>query len=137
MIGDSPCTKAAWCSSAGGWARAPSFASGTTSTQATGAGGPCRSKHDNAQTLPPIAVIGAGVVGAAIAARLAERNAPVLLLDAGAPGQGATRASFAWVNANQKLPRAYYDLNVAGMQEYLNAWRGSTPRPPGTTAMAT
>ncbi|MFT4040841.1 MAG: FAD-binding oxidoreductase [Thermomicrobiales bacterium] len=76
------------------------------------------------RTPPPVAVIGAGIVGVAIAARLAERNAPVLLLDAAAPGQGVTRASFAWVNANQKLPRAYYDLNVAGMQEYQRlAWQ--------------
>ena len=27
-------------------------------------------------------------------------------------------ASYAWVNANQKLPRAYFDLSVAAMEDY-------------------
>jgi glycine/D-amino acid oxidase-like deaminating enzyme len=73
---------------------------------------------------PPIAVIGAGIIGACIATRLAEKNAQVLLLDKGEPGHGTTNATYAWVNANQKLPRAYYDLNVAAMEEYQRlAWR--------------
>ena len=53
----------------------------------------------------PVAVIGAGIIGACIAARLAEKNAPVLLLDTGEPGHGTTNASYAWVNANRKLLR--------------------------------
>ncbi len=74
--------------------------------------------------LPPIAVIGAGIVGVCIAARLAEKNAQVLLLDKGEPGQGTTTTSYAWVNANQKLPRAYFDLSVAAMAEYQRlAWQ--------------
>lgn len=74
--------------------------------------------------LPPIAVIGAGIIGACIAARLAEKNAQVLLLDRGEPGHGTTNASYAWINANRKLPRAYYDLSVAGMAEYQRlAWQ--------------
>ncbi|MCA9878638.1 MAG: FAD-binding oxidoreductase, partial [Thermomicrobiales bacterium] len=33
-------------------------------------------------------------------------------------------ASYAWVNANRKLPRAYFDLNVAAMAEYQRlAWQ--------------
>jgi glycine/D-amino acid oxidase-like deaminating enzyme len=73
---------------------------------------------------PPIAVIGAGIIGACISARLAERNAEVLLLDKGEPGHGTTNASYAWVNANQKLPRDYFDLNVAAMEEYQRlAWQ--------------
>ena len=74
--------------------------------------------------LPPVAVIGAGIVGACIAARLAEKNTPVLLLDTGEPGHGTSNASYAWVNANQKLPRAYFDLSVAAMAEYQRlAWQ--------------
>lgn len=73
---------------------------------------------------PPIAVIGAGIIGACIAARLAERNAQVLLVDRGEPGHGTTHASYAWVNANQKLPRPYFDLSVAAMAEYQRlAWQ--------------
>lgn len=42
----------------------------------------------------------------------------VTLVDRGEPGSGTTGASFAWVNANRKLPRAYFELNVAGMKEH-------------------
>jgi glycine/D-amino acid oxidase-like deaminating enzyme len=75
-------------------------------------------------TPPPVAVIGAGVIGAAVAHRLAEKGAAVILLDRADPGRGATSASYAWVNANRKLPRSYFDLSVAAMEEYRRlAWR--------------
>ena len=59
----------------------------------------------------PVAVIGAGVIGAAVAQRLAEKGVAVILLDRAEPGSGTTAASYAWVNANRKLPRAYFDLS--------------------------
>ena len=64
------------------------------------------------------AVIGAGVLGVCLAARLAEAGAEVMLLERDEPGQAATRSSFAWLNSNDKAPRAYHDLNDAG----LRAW---------------
>jgi glycine/D-amino acid oxidase-like deaminating enzyme len=64
------------------------------------------------------AVIGAGVLGVCLAARLAQAGAAVTLLDQAEPGHGATRSSFAWLNSNDKTPRAYHDLNHAG----LRAW---------------
>jgi glycine/D-amino acid oxidase-like deaminating enzyme len=64
------------------------------------------------------AVIGAGVLGVSLAVRLAEAGAEVTLLERDEPGQAATRSSFAWLNSNDKAPRAYHDLNVAG----LRAW---------------
>jgi glycine/D-amino acid oxidase-like deaminating enzyme len=74
--------------------------------------------------MPRIAVIGAGIVGAAIAFRLAEKGAEVMLLDRAEPAGGATAASYAWINANEKLPRDYYTLNAAAMEEYRRlAWR--------------
>ena len=66
------------------------------------------------------AVIGAGVVGAGVAAQLAAVGAAVTLLEQDQPGQAATRSSFAWLNANHKTPRTYHDLNHAGMR----AWAG-------------
>jgi glycine/D-amino acid oxidase-like deaminating enzyme len=63
-------------------------------------------------------VIGAGVLGVGLAARLAEAGARVTLLEQARPGWAATRWSFAWLNANDKGPRAYHDLNHAG----LRAW---------------
>jgi glycine/D-amino acid oxidase-like deaminating enzyme len=64
-------------------------------------------------------IVGAGIIGAALAARLADSNALVTVVEAQQPGQGTTGSSLAWVNANDKPPRAYHDLNVAGM----HAWR--------------
>ena len=70
--------------------------------------------------LADVIVIGAGSVGANITYRLAERGARVTLLDAGAPGGGTSMSSFAWLNAFRKTPRAYYDLNLAGMEEHAS-----------------
>jgi len=65
-----------------------------------------------------IAIIGAGVIGATLAARLAQRGAEVTLLDQNSPGSGTTSTSYAWVNANGKEPPAYYRLNLAGLEAH-------------------
>jgi glycine/D-amino acid oxidase-like deaminating enzyme len=74
-------------------------------------------------------VIGAGLVGSAIASRLAAADVRVTTIDTGFPGGGTSGASFAWLNSNSKTPRAYHDLNVAGMREHraLAAEFGSAP----------
>jgi glycine/D-amino acid oxidase-like deaminating enzyme len=74
-----------------------------------------------------IAVIGAGVIGTTVAARLAEGGADVVLIDKGAPGTGTTSTSYGWVNANGKQPRAYFDLNVAGLAAHARL----SPEGPG------
>jgi D-hydroxyproline dehydrogenase subunit beta len=68
-------------------------------------------------------VIGAGVLGASVAARLAAAGARVTLLDQDEPGRGTSRWSFAWVNSNDKGPRPYHDLNHAG----IRAWAELAP----------
>src|SRR5262245_6552974 len=70
-----------------------------------------------------IVVVGAGCVGANVAFRLAERGAKVTVVDAGAPGNGTSAASFAWTNSFGKTPRDYHDLNVAGMDEHASLAR--------------
>ena len=66
-----------------------------------------------------IAVIGAGIVGASVAFRLARcGEARVWLVDRSLPGSGTTSASFAWANANDKTPRDYFELNRAGLEEH-------------------
>ncbi|MCB0047028.1 MAG: FAD-binding oxidoreductase [Caldilineaceae bacterium] len=60
---------------------------------------------------PRVVVVGGGIIGAAIAFQCARRGAAVTLLDAGAPGGGASRVSFAWINGHGKNPRHYHDLN--------------------------
>jgi glycine/D-amino acid oxidase-like deaminating enzyme len=71
--------------------------------------------------LPAVVVAGAGAVGAALAARLAGLGCRVTLVEATHPGAGTSGTTFAWVNANAKLPRAYFDLNVAGMEAHRRA----------------
>ena len=65
-----------------------------------------------------VVVIGGGMVGAAVAYRLAERGVRPTLVDAGEPGRGTSASSFAWLNSASKEPRPYHDLNVAGMAEH-------------------
>ncbi|MFC4536516.1 NAD(P)/FAD-dependent oxidoreductase [Sphaerisporangium dianthi] len=62
-----------------------------------------------------VIVIGAGVYGAAVTAALTRRGAHVTVVDAGAPAGGTSGATFSWTNSCGKRPRAYHDLNVAGM----------------------
>ena len=63
-----------------------------------------------------IAVIGAGIVGAAIAWRLAARGRRVTLLERGQPGGGASSHSFAWINAGAKEPIGYHNLNRRSLE---------------------
>ena len=64
---------------------------------------------------PRIAVIGAGVIGTVLAHRLTRHGAKVTLLERSEPGNGTSRWSFAWLNSNNKTPRAFHDLNTASM----------------------
>lgn len=63
-----------------------------------------------------IAVIGAGILGASIAWRLAARGRRVTLLDRAAPGSGASSHSFAWINAGAKEPIGYHNLNRRSLE---------------------
>jgi glycine/D-amino acid oxidase-like deaminating enzyme len=64
-------------------------------------------------------VIGAGVVGLCVAERLAAAGDRVIVVDRSGPGAGTSGTSFVWLNANSKVPRAYHQLNVDGVE----AWR--------------
>ena len=63
-------------------------------------------------------VIGAGVVGASVAYRLAKAGLGVTVLESTLVGGGTSGCSFAWLNAGNKPPKAYHDLNVAGMRAH-------------------
>jgi glycine/D-amino acid oxidase-like deaminating enzyme len=86
-------------------------------------------------------VIGAGILGASVAARLAAAGQRVTLLDQDQPGRATSRWSFAWINSNDKGPRPYHDLNHAG----IRAWAELAPdldgdawyRPVGHIELAT
>jgi glycine/D-amino acid oxidase-like deaminating enzyme len=72
-------------------------------------------------------VIGAGVLGAAVAASLTRRGADVTVLEARGPGAGTTGTSFAWVNANNKDPQPYFALNHAGVRAHHELAKGGAP----------
>jgi glycine/D-amino acid oxidase-like deaminating enzyme len=66
-----------------------------------------------------LAVVGCGLIGAAVARELQRRGARTVIYEALSPGAGTSGTTFAWVNAHDKQPRAYHDLNVAGMAAHL------------------
>jgi glycine/D-amino acid oxidase-like deaminating enzyme len=65
-----------------------------------------------------VVVVGAGVIGAAVAADLARGGCSVTVLESGQSAAGTSAATFAWTNAGGKQPRSYFDLNVEGMQAH-------------------
>ena len=68
------------------------------------------------QSARHVAVIGAGIVGASIAWRLAVRGLRVTLIDKAEPGSGASSHSFAWINAGAKQPIGYHNLNRRSLE---------------------
>lgn len=68
-----------------------------------------------------IVVAGAGIIGLFLAECLAARGARVTVVDACAPGSGATAGSFGWVNASFAETDAYFALRA----EAVAAWHRS------------
>lgn len=63
-------------------------------------------------------IIGAGIIGAAIAWNLTRAGRDVLVIEAGLPGQGASGRSFGWINASFYLNDGHYRLRRAA----IDAW---------------
>lgn len=74
-----------------------------------------------------VVVIGGGVVGTSIAVELAERGAQVTIVDQQHPGSGTSSTSYAWVNANNKFPASYFDLNRAGLRAHRKLAENGAP----------
>ena len=64
-----------------------------------------------------VGIVGGGIVGASIAMHLAEAGADVVLIDKTAPASGATRNSFAWLNAFVD-DRHYQGLRLRSLVAY-------------------
>jgi glycine/D-amino acid oxidase-like deaminating enzyme len=62
-----------------------------------------------------ILVVGAGVLGLTTAFNLVEDGHDVTIVDKTGPYAQASNRSFAWINANHKLPTEYHRLNRAGI----------------------
>src|SRR6218665_2266657 len=66
-----------------------------------------------------VIVVGAGVVGASVAYRMAQAGAHVTIVEEQRPGAGTSSVTYAWVNACEKLNSyAYFKLNFAGRQAH-------------------
>ena len=65
-----------------------------------------------------IVVVGAGVVGAAIAFYLAKGGARVTLVERGAPGGRTSKVSFGWINALGKRPDHYHRFSRLSVEAY-------------------
>jgi glycine/D-amino acid oxidase-like deaminating enzyme len=63
-----------------------------------------------------VVVVGAGVMGCAIASELASRGATVTVIEAGRPGRATSAATFAWTNSNENEPPAYHELRTSAME---------------------
>jgi glycine/D-amino acid oxidase-like deaminating enzyme len=72
-----------------------------------------------ARTKPrSVIVVGAGIVGACLAYRLAGSGIDVTVVETAAPRAGASGGSWAWINAMAATDKSYYDLRRAG----IGAW---------------
>lgn len=65
-----------------------------------------------------LAVIGAGVLGLMSALELHKRGHEVVIYDKTGPFAEASQRSFAWLNANNKLPEEYSLLNTEGIKAH-------------------
>ena len=65
-----------------------------------------------------VVVVGAGIVGSAVAYRLGQLGAAVTLVDRAFAGAGTSGATFSWLNSFDKHPRAYHQLNLMGIAEH-------------------
>jgi glycine/D-amino acid oxidase-like deaminating enzyme len=70
-----------------------------------------------------ILIIGAGIIGSALAYRLGQAGCKVTLLDPSTNGGTASAASFGWVNASYENPKPYYHLR----RHAMDAWTRLLP----------
>jgi glycine/D-amino acid oxidase-like deaminating enzyme len=80
-----------------------------------------------------VVIVGAGIIGSALAYHLRRSGARVAIVDRNQPATGTTASSFAYVNAASKRPYPYFRLNAAGMAEHA-ALREEIGDAPGRVA---
>ena len=78
-----------------------------------------RTIHAQSRSVDRVIVIGAGIVGAAIAYFLAKRGCEVVVIDKGLPASQASGNTFAWINAAYANQPAHYQvLRQRSLDEY-------------------
>ena len=66
-----------------------------------------------------VIVVGAGIIGAAVAYHLSVSGVQVTVLEQAIPARGASSKSFGWINANAADSESYYKLRREAIYEYL------------------
>lgn len=70
-----------------------------------------------------VVVVGAGILGAALAYRLSTEGVQVEVYESGRPGGGTSAVGTGWFNSAGKEPASYHFLNVSGMAEHATMAR--------------
>lgn len=86
-----------------------------------------------------VVIVGAGVIGASIAHRLARAGHPVLVLDASEPGSAVTSASFAWIGLSKSDASAHQEpLRARARSEFdrVLSELAATPAAEGSGSLA-
>ncbi len=65
-----------------------------------------------------IIIVGAGIIGAALAFQLSRQGAKVTVFESATPAHAASGRSFGWINASFYANPAHHRLRVAGMQAW-------------------
>jgi glycine/D-amino acid oxidase-like deaminating enzyme len=86
-----------------------------------------RMRSEGGRVAERVVVVGAGIVGSAMAYSLAARGVDVVLVDSAPPGTGATGASFGWIGrtAARTLPSASLRMHA------VDDWRTLEREVPG------
>lgn len=88
-------------------------------------------REGSSQVSQRIVVIGAGVIGAAIANQLAQAGHRVTVVDRVGPAGDASGRSFGWINASFFADEAHFRLRAAGIETWRRtdihgiSWSGS------------
>jgi glycine/D-amino acid oxidase-like deaminating enzyme len=72
-----------------------------------------------------VLVVGAGVMGCAIAHELTMRGAAVTVVDSASVAAGVSSSTFSWVNSNAKTPDTYARLNSLGIRAHERIQRAA------------
>jgi glycine/D-amino acid oxidase-like deaminating enzyme len=75
--------------------------------------------------MPEVVVVGAGIVGAAVAYELALAGAAVTLVDKSLPASGVTGTSFAWIGgpSGTDIPDGSWPLRCGALEAYRRLQR--------------
>jgi len=73
---------------------------------------------NRSNSVSKVVVIGAGIFGVSSAVQLVRRGIETIIVNNGAPSNGASGRSLAWLNSARRRSEAYHRLRMAGIDRY-------------------